>query len=150
MSSTLLPAVPGVDLTEYKQTLIERFQNPKIRDTLARLAFAGSDRMPKFLLPSIGEALRQQRPHRLLTLATAGWLRYLRGVDEQGQTIVLQDERADELQRLANTGGSDPRPLLSIEPVFGDLGRHTAWVAELQVALADLAARGARAVLRDI
>lgn len=146
----LLPAVPGVDLTEYKQTLIERFQNPKIRDTLARLAFAGSDRMPKFLLPSIGEALRQQRPHRLLTLATAGWLRYLRGVDEQGQTIVLQDERADELQRLANTGGSDPRPLLSIEPVFGDLGRHTAWVAELQVALADLAARGARAVLRDI
>ena len=36
----LLPAVPGVDLPDYKRTLLERFQNPKIRDTLARLAAA--------------------------------------------------------------------------------------------------------------
>ena len=47
----LLPPVPGVDLVDYKRSLLERFSNPKIKDTLARLAFAGSDRMPKFLLP---------------------------------------------------------------------------------------------------
>ena len=34
---TLAP-VPGVDLDDYKATLIERFANPEIRDTLARLA----------------------------------------------------------------------------------------------------------------
>ena len=114
----LLPPVPGIDLTDYKRTLIERFGNPKIQDTLARLAFGGSDRMPKFLLPSLSEALAQGRPHQLLTLATAGWLRYLRGVDEQGQPITLQDDRADELRALANQGQADPRPLLSVTPGF--------------------------------
>ncbi|MBV9172117.1 MAG: mannitol dehydrogenase family protein [Chloroflexi bacterium] len=146
----LLAPVPGVDLTDYKRSLLERFQNPKIRDTLARLAFAGSDRMPKFLLPSIADALTQGRPHRLLTLATAGWLRYLRGVDDQGEAIVVQDDRADELRRLANAGGSDPRPLLSARRVFGDLGSHEEWVAELEIALRNLDARGARAVLHDV
>src|SRR5258708_6981832 len=143
----LLPLVPGIDLAAYKRTLIERFQNPKIADTLARLAFGGSDRMPKFLLPSLSEALAQGRPHQLLTLATAGWLRYLRGVDEQGQPITLQDDRADELRALANQGQSDPRPLLSVERVFGDLGKNDAWLAELSAALADLDVRGARAIL---
>ncbi len=146
----LLPPVPGVDLTDYKRSLLERFQNPKIRDTLARLAFGGSDRMPKFLLPSLAEALAHGRPRRLLTLATAGWLRYLRGVDEEGNPITLQDDRADDLRRLANEGGSDPRPLLSLERVFGDLGRNEAWVAELAAALQDLDARGARSVLLDL
>src|SRR3954452_10071185 len=38
---TLRP-VPGIDLREYRESLIERFSNPAIRDTLARLAFDGS------------------------------------------------------------------------------------------------------------
>jgi fructuronate reductase/mannitol 2-dehydrogenase len=143
----LLPLVPGIDLTEYKHTWIERVLNPKIKDTLARLAFGGSDRMPKFLLPSIAEALAQGRPYQLLTLATAGWLRYLRGVDEQGAPIVLQDDRADELRALANQGLTNPRPLLSMRRVFGDLGQNEEFVRELSNALRDLDARGARAVL---
>jgi mannitol-1-phosphate/altronate dehydrogenase len=148
----LLPAVPGIDLAEYKRTLVERFLNPKIADTLARLAFGGSDRMPKFLLPSVVEALEQGRPHHALTLATAGWLRYLRGVDEQGAEIVLQDPRADELRSLANQAGSDsdPRPVLSVRRVFGNLVDHAAWVAEVADALRALDTRGARAVLAEV
>jgi mannitol-1-phosphate/altronate dehydrogenase len=148
--TSLLPAVTGVDLGAYKRSLLERFQNPKIKDTLARLAFGGSDRMPKFLLPSLAEALAQGRPHRLLTLATAGWVRYLRGVDEQGNEIVLQDDRAHELRRLANEGKSDPRPLLSVRRVFGDLADDDAWVTELSATLRELEARGTRAMLRDV
>ena len=29
--------LPGVDLPEYKHTLIERFSNPQVRDTITRL-----------------------------------------------------------------------------------------------------------------
>jgi hypothetical protein len=43
----------GVDLAAYRRTLIERFGNPAIRDTLARLCAETSDRIPKFLLPTI-------------------------------------------------------------------------------------------------
>ena len=145
----LLPPVPGIDLAAYKRSLVERFQNPKISDTLARIAFAGSDRMPKFLLPSLIAALAQRRPHRLLTLATAGWLRYLRGVDEQGNEIVLEDRRADDLRRRAKQGGSDPRPLLAVNGVFGELRQDETWVAELESALRELDRRGVRGVVHE-
>jgi mannitol 2-dehydrogenase len=141
----LLPPVPGIDLAAYKRTLLERFANPKIADTLARLATDGSDRMPKFVLPSLAEALAQGRPHRLLTLVVAGFCRYLRGVDEHGQPIAVQDSRAAELVTLANQGRADPRPLLAVQRVFGDLGNNAAWVAELTAALAELDTLGARA-----
>jgi len=141
----LLPPVPGIDLADYKRTLLERFANPKIKDTLARLATDGSDRMPKFVLPSLSEALAQRRPHRLLTLVVAGFIRYLRGVDERGEPIVLNDNRADELRRLAQQSPQDPRPILAVRRVFGDLGEREAWVAELTAAIQELDARGARA-----
>ena len=140
--------MPGIDLAEYKRTLLKRFANPKIADTLARLATDGSDRMPKFVLPSLSEALAQGRPHRLLTLVVAGFCRYLRGIDEQGQPIALQDRRADELRNLANQGQSDPRPLLGVSRVFGDLGQNEAWVAELTAVLGELDQLGVRATIQ--
>jgi mannitol-1-phosphate/altronate dehydrogenase len=146
----LLPPVPGIDLGEYKRTLLERFANPKIADTLARLATDGSDRMPKFVLPSLSEALAQGRPHRLLTLVVAGFCRYLRGVDEQGQPIAVQDGRADELRKLANQDLADPRPLLAVRRVFGDLGQNEPWVAELTATLRELNEIGARAAVKAV
>jgi mannitol 2-dehydrogenase len=49
---TLQP-VPGIDLAAYKLQLIERFANPAVRDTLARLCAESSDRIPKWLVPVI-------------------------------------------------------------------------------------------------
>jgi len=145
--TALLPPVPGIDLSAYKATLLERFANPKIGDQVARICIAGSDRMPKFLLPSLTEALEQGRPHRLLTLAVAGWFRYLRGVDEQGREIAIVDPLADELRTRANEGKDDPHPLLGLRRVFGPLGQNDAWVSELFAALHELDARGAKATL---
>ena len=48
-----LEPVPGIDLDSYKHTLIDRFSNEHIRDTLARLCAESSDRIPKWLLPVI-------------------------------------------------------------------------------------------------
>jgi mannitol 2-dehydrogenase len=42
---TLLP-VPGIDLDDYKHTLIERFSNPQIRDTIARLCAVSESATP--------------------------------------------------------------------------------------------------------
>ena len=35
----ILPPVPGIDLEDYKATLIERFANPAIRDQLSRIRY---------------------------------------------------------------------------------------------------------------
>ncbi|HEY8598494.1 MAG TPA: mannitol dehydrogenase family protein [Thermomicrobiales bacterium] len=143
----LLAPVPGIDLAEYKRTLLERFANPAIADTLARLATDGSDRMPKFVIPSLIEALAQGRPRRLLTLVVAGFIRYLRGIDEQGVPIAINDRHADELCPLAALSTTDPRPVLAVRRVFGDLVENEAWVAELAGLLRQLETQGASATV---
>jgi mannitol-1-phosphate/altronate dehydrogenase len=68
-------------------------------------------------------------------------------VDDQGEQIVLEDARAAELQRLALAGRDDPRPLLGLRDLFGDLSDCEAFVAELQTTLREVYALGARAAL---
>jgi fructuronate reductase/mannitol 2-dehydrogenase len=143
----LLPPPDGIDLAEYKRTLLNRFANPAIADQLYRLCRRGSTKMPHHLLPSLREALAADRPHALLTLAVAAWFRYLRGVDADGRPFVLDDPRADLLQGLARAGGTDPRPLLGERSIFGDLGENPVFVAELADTLDQLERDGVRSTL---
>lgn len=143
----LLPQPDGIDLADYKRSLLQRFANPAISDGLARLCRRGSTKMPHHLLPSLREALAQGRPHRLLTLALAGWFRYLQGTDERGIPLVLDDPHAGRLQALARAGATDPRPLLGFRSVFGDLSENDVFVAELHAALVRLDRYGVRASL---
>lgn len=143
----LLPQPDGIDLAEYKRTLLQRFANPAISDGLPRLCRRGSAKMPHHLLPSLAEALAAGRPHRLLTLAVAGWFRYLRGTDDNGAPLLVDDPHAEQLQALARAGGTDPRPLLGLRSLFGPLGDDAAFVDELQQALEQLERDGVRATL---
>jgi mannitol 2-dehydrogenase len=143
----LLSPVPGIDLGEYKQTLLTRFANPRIADQVARICLDGSSKMPKFLLPSVQENLAQGHVPELLTLAVAGWFKYLRGKDEAGKTITIEDPSAEILQRRAEEGGDDPRSLLDLRTVFGDLGDSIPFVAALEEDLRQLSQQGVRATL---
>lgn len=143
----LLPPPDGIDLEDYKRSLLQRFANPAISDGLPRLCRRGSTKMPHHLLPSLQEALTQGRPHRLLTLAVAGWLQYLRGTDEHGAPLIPDDPLAERLQALARAGGTDPRPVLGLRSVFGDLADDGGFVAELQEALERLQRDGVRTTL---
>ncbi len=138
----LLPAVPGMELEQYRRTTLERFANPAIGDSLGRLCRRGSTKMPSYLLPSLTEAIEHGTPRRMLVLAVAAWMRCLRGADLSGQPIEVQDPRAEALQALARRGGDDPRPLLGMRSVFGRLGDDQALVAELALALATLSRGG--------
>ena len=83
-STPTLAPVPGVDLDDYRHTLIERFSNPQFRDTIARLCAESSDRIPKWLLPVIGENLAVGREIPRSAAVVASWARYAEGIDEQG------------------------------------------------------------------
>ncbi|HEX2084824.1 MAG TPA: mannitol dehydrogenase family protein, partial [Solirubrobacteraceae bacterium] len=87
----LLPPVPEIDLPDYKRTLLERLANAKIGDRLARLCRAGSTKVPCHVLSSIVDRRARGLAHPLLTLAVAAWCRYLRGIDEQGRKVALED-----------------------------------------------------------
>ena len=144
----ILPAVPGVNLAEYKKTLIERFANPAICDQLSRIGIYGSSGMPKFVLPSIQEQLHRGGPIELLSFCVACWLRYLNGKDEQGREIVMKDPIAPRLRELARAGGNDPIPLLALREIFPqDLATTPRFVDQVKATLASFYQRGARATL---
>ncbi len=130
----LLPRVEGIDLAEYKESLLERLANPEMADQLSRLCRRGATKVPSYLLPSIKETLAAGRPAPLLTLAVAGWFRYLQGEDYAGDPIEVQGPRTDEFVELARQDGADPRPLLSVRDVFGNLADDPAFVRDLHVA----------------
>jgi mannitol 2-dehydrogenase len=146
----LLPCPDGVDLAAYQDSLLQRFADPAIGDRLDRLCRRGSSKVPLYLLPSLVAALEQGRPTRLLTLAVAGWCRYLQGVDLAGVSLAVADDRAEELGRLARAGGTDPRPLLSVRSVFGGLGDDTRVVAAVAGLLRRFDQHGIRATVRAV
>ncbi|MEU2350250.1 mannitol dehydrogenase family protein [Modestobacter sp. NPDC049651] len=143
----LLPPPPGIDLDEYQQVLLGRFANPAIADGLDRLCRRSSTKIPGNLLPSLRAARRAGRPSELLTLAVAGWVRYLRGTDLAGRPLQLPDARAAELGALARAGGTDPRPLLAAPGLFGDLADDAGFVAALTEDLEQLDRDGVAATL---
>lgn len=143
----LLPAVPGVDLAAYRRDVLERLANPVLGDRLARLCRNGSDKMPVHVLSSLRAARAQGRPHALLTLAVAGWLTHLRGEDEDGRALALDDPQGERLRRLARAGGTDPGPMVHASGLFGSLASDVEWVRELAAALELLAGEGVRGAL---
>jgi mannitol 2-dehydrogenase len=143
---TLKP-VPGIDLPDYKRTLIERFANPAVRDTIARLCADSSDRIPKWLLPVIRANLVSGAPIRLSAAIVASWARYAEGVDEAGEPIEVVDQLASSLVPLARSQRDNPLAFVENTAVFGDLATEPRFVEAYQWALDSLHSDGARATL---
>jgi mannitol 2-dehydrogenase len=144
----ILPPVPGIDLTQYKRTLIERFANPAIRDQLSRIGTEGSARVPKFVLPSVLDQLPRGGPVKLLSFTVAAWFRYLTGSDDQGRAMPIIDPQKDKLVEHAKRGGANPATMLSLHQLFGDvLPTAPAFRDEVARALASFYEKGARATL---
>ena len=141
---TLAP-VPGVDLDEYKATLIERFSNPEVRDTVARLCAESSDRIPKWLLPVVRSQLASGGPVAYSAAVVASWARYAEGVDEEGRPIEVVDRLRDSLMAIAQSGD-----FIANRELFGDLVDDDRFVEAYQRALSSLHERGARATLESI
>jgi mannitol 2-dehydrogenase len=146
---TLSP-VPGVDLDGYKHTLIERFSNPEVRDTIARLCAESSDRIPKWLLPVIREQLSRGGEIRRSAAVVASWARYAEGIDEHGQQIDVVDQLKDSLMALAARNREDPDAFIANRQVFGDLVDDKRFVIAYRSALTSLHERGARTTLKSL
>ena len=127
--------VPGIDLPTYCDTLVERFSNPQISDQVTRLCRRSSTKVPTYVIPSLQMALDHDAPRAHLVLAVAAWFRYLRGEDYAGVDLDVQDQHADRLRQLAQQGGTDPRPLLEQQDIFGSLTGCSRLAHELERAL---------------
>ncbi|MGA8548485.1 MAG: mannitol dehydrogenase family protein, partial [Mycobacterium sp.] len=145
-----LPPVPGIDLHDYSRTLIQRFANPGVRDTVARLCAYSSDRIPKWLLPVIRDNLAGDGSIRLAAAVVASWARYAEGVSEWGEPFEVVDQLADSLVPIARSHHENPTAFIEIIAMFGDLAQQPRFVQAYRWALDSLHHKGARATLEAL
>lgn len=144
-----VPPVPDTSLDAYFTSVHDRFSNPEIADTVRRLCLDGSNRQPKFILPSLRDNMSAGKIPRGLVLETALWCRYCAGVTDSGATIAPNDPNWDRLTAVAKAAKSDPSRWLGMDDIYGATGRNPDLIAAFAAALNDLWARGTKAVLAD-
>ena len=124
LSEEALPSltpIEGVDFAAYAAQVVERFANPEIADTLARIRAFGSDRIPKWLLPVVRDNLAAGRSVRMSAAICASWARYNEGLDERGEPIEIVDRLQDELARAAHAQQQRPTAFIENRELFGGL-----------------------------
>lgn len=122
-----LPAVPGVDLGQYRATVIDRLSSPFMKDELQRLARNGVDKVDSRFLQATRDAMAAppQKVPEHLSFAVATWVHYLK----ISHTMDIMDEKA-----IKNNFGDEARKgqnsfaFVAAHPeIFSDLSRSSAF-----------------------
>jgi mannitol 2-dehydrogenase len=145
----VVPPPPNTNLDDYRAQVARRFANPKIADTIQRLCFDGSNRQPKFILPSVRDRLKSGASVNGLALVSALWCRYCYGETESGKPIAANDPSWERLQAAAKPARSDPLAFLKLRDIFGELAENPSYVRAFSHALSTLWARGVRSTLAE-
>ena len=143
----VVPPVPGTDLGAYYARVAERCANPKIGDTVRRLCLDGSNRQPKFIIPTIRDRLARDLPVEGLALESALWCRYCAGVTDSGAEIAPNDPDWDRLNRLAQAARHDPSAWLGMADIYGPTRQDPRLAGPFARWLGMLWAQGTRATL---
>lgn len=130
--------VPGVKLDDYYELIKRRFSNPKIGDTIPRLAFDGSNRQPKFIVPPAADRLKAGHSVTGLALESALWCRFCFGTTESGKTIAPNDPIWDRLQQTARAAKDNPAAWLAMDDIYGEVGRNPVFAKAFDAALRQL------------
>jgi len=145
-------AVPGIDLHDYCRTLVRRFSNVHIKDTVLRLAEDGSQKLQTTMRPVLLDQIARGASMDVMALAIAGWIRFMTGTDESGDTIDgIKDPRKAELQQASQKVVASP----SADTVgaflvtfFGEgVGRDAQAIGAVERAIKKILAHGTPAVL---
>lgn len=141
--------VPNMTPAAYVDLIDSRFSNPKILDTVRRVAFDGSSRHTGAVLPVIRDAVKAGTPIEGLALSQALWARMCEGTRENGTTIEPNDPDWDRLKAQAMKAKDDPAAWFAMDDIYGDLGRNARFSTAFSRALNALWESGTQAVLRD-
>ncbi len=143
-----MPPVPGVDLAAYCSKVEERFANPKIGDTIRRLCLDGSNRQPKFIVPTIRAALESGRASR----AGWRWCRLYGAATASARPIPAPSLRpttpaGTACRRRPAPRITDPGAWLGMGDIYGEVGAAPGLRMAFAEALETVREAGAREAL---
>ena len=144
----------GVDLVAYADALLQRYRNTALKHRTWQIAMDGSQKLPQRMLDSIRWHLAHDSRFDMLALGVAGWMRYVGGVDEQGQPIEISDPLKEALAlavQHSEQGEARVRALLAQETIFGrDLPTDGRFVQTVTRYYLSLVNHGVKATLQAL
>ncbi len=124
-ASPVLDKVSGINLSDYKDSLEERFANPNIRDTVSRICSESSAKLPKFLIATLYDNLAGEGSIQYTTLVIVAWCYYHdKQTNKNGQPLEIIDAMSSELHQTALQTKNDPLAFIKQKSLFGDLAEH--------------------------
>lgn len=146
-----LQSIPGMDLEEYKQILLDRFGNPAIGDQIARLCLDGGSKIPGFLLPTIEANCRATGTCHRLAYLLACYNHYIREKrDDAGESFELKEPNAMALLEPI-IASNDPMTLLECTQLVGDAAvRYPRFVRDYLTCCERVREDGARKTLENL
>ncbi len=139
-SAPLLDPPADVDLAAYQATVLARFANPYVPDTVLRVAHDGAAKLPVFHRAIAQGLLEHGRDPRRTALLLATFRRYLTGVDDAGESFAVQEPHLSEAD-LALLRDPDPVQALSASPFAAWGLRESADFMSAYLASVELLAR---------
>lgn len=144
-----------IDLTDYAEQLIQRFQNPGLKHRTWQIAMDGSQKIPQRWLNTLSQLMDQGKPYPILALGIAAWIRYVSGVDEQGNAIDVRDPQTEKLKELARLDKDHPevvvaRFLRNRDVFTPELADNSDFVAAVTQAYQSLIEQGARVTVKTL
>lgn len=133
----------------YLDLIESRLANPAIVDTTRRLAFDGSNRQPKFILPSVTDGLAAGAPVEGLALVSAAWCRYCYGTTQEGRQIADNDPIWSNLKARAREAQDRPEQWLNMRQIYGNLADKPVFADGFACWLRLIQAEGVEAALTD-
>ncbi|MHB2264039.1 mannitol dehydrogenase family protein [Aliihoeflea sp. PC F10.4] len=151
-AASVLPQLPGFDLSAYADALEARFRNPAIAHATFQIAMDGTEKLPQRIFVPAKTALGTSKPVRPFAFATAAWMRYALGMTDNGDAYELRDPREDEIKKsLAGTSRDAARISAALHglPHFipDELTRSDEWRAAIEDALGVMLREGMHAAI---
>ncbi|WP_086981042.1 mannitol dehydrogenase family protein [Vibrio aphrogenes] len=111
----------NIDVNQYADLLVERFENPKLQHQTAQIATDGSQKLPPRFCESIKCLRVKGQSTQWLELAVAGWMFYVTAQKSEFNDIIVNDplaERYLSIKKQGLTPSERVKALFAIESIF--------------------------------
>ena len=140
--SPTLGDLEGINLKEYKASLLERFGNINIKDQIDRICSESSAKFPIFILPTVNAQLVEKGSVEFAAFVVAAWAIYSLGKDENGKDVVIKDAMKSQLYDKAVASVMESTSFLTLESIFGKLQSSAVFKAAYTKAYEDITKNG--------
>lgn len=146
-----VPAPEGVDLEEYKKTLIARFSNHSVCDQVSRLCFDGISKFPVYIMPNLAKMIHDGGDLTRVAFLIASYRHYLKyKLDDQGQAFEIAEPwmTSEDEKQIASSDILDFLELSVFKCI--DLKSNRQFVSLYQQYVVEIKEEGTKAVLKTI